>query len=189
MRITKDVLLFTENFAKRYNKFSLIDYISYFEDLNINNLDNNLISLDDISQNDWVLLFHATDLEYANSIMNDGFGDGKANWKESIKKYTYLGERTGLEAYLEPHDNPVIMFVIVRKKNILPDGEDDWMKYIKNETGKKIIKNYGINSKNPTSVDTLIVMNQVKAENHHVTPLGLYNPKNNQFYVRPCDAK
>lgn len=183
MKISKETLLFLEH-AKKYKGFELIDSQSYFYDMGILDLNSNWKTLDGAKSNEWILMFHATDFEYAKSILENGFGDGKKNFKESIPEYTYLGERNGLEAYLEPHEHPVIMFVIVRKRNIFPDGEDDWIKYIKNPINKKIIKNYGLDAKNPTSIGTLITMNQVKAENHNCNPLGIYNPKNEQFYVQ-----
>lgn len=169
---------------EKFDGFSDIDIENYLKKENIVDLNKNATKLEELSQNDWVLLFHATDKEYADNIFKTGFGKGKKNWEISKPEYTYLGERDGLNAYLEPHSNPVILFVKVRVKNILPDNEDDWKTYVKNNTNKKILQNFDINKTKPSASDTLRLMNQVKAENKNVIPLGIFDYDKNKFYLK-----
>lgn len=134
-----------------------------------------------------VVLYHATTQANAEKIMREGFtrGDKPTNYGGD-RDYTYLGGHTGLGSYLggaaQNGGKPVILAVKVKKSMLEPDKGSDWKSHFKsNPNERAFAKKYGINVQDPTAVDTYAAINQVRARNEHVTPLGILDKKTGEL--------
>jgi ParB-like chromosome segregation protein Spo0J len=133
-----------------------------------------------------VILFHATTEANAAKIMKEGFtrGDKPTNYGGD-REYTYMGGHTGLGSYLggaaQNGGKPVLMAVKVKKSMLEPDNGSDWKSHFRNPSEKQFAKKYGINIQNPSAVDSYAIINQVRARNEHVTPIGIYDENTGQI--------
>ena len=70
----------------------------------------------------------------------------------------------------------------VTKDMLEPDKGSDWKSHFKATPSERdFAKKYGISVDNPTAVDTYAVINQVRAKNEHVTPVGTIDPATRKF--------
>ncbi len=119
----------------------------------------------------YVLLFHATSRLNAEKIMRSGFRAEKA-LNGGDAGYTYLGSANGLGTYQGmAGSDSVLMMAKVRKGDLEPDLGGDWKEFLRRH--RKDLALYGTDLKEITAADTFATINQVRAKNDLVEPVGI----------------
>lgn len=141
-------------------------------------LNGNWGRLKNLPDSAYVVLYHATTRENAEKIMQQGFSAEVKKLNGGDSAYTYLGGATHLGSYLGSagHD-PVLVVAKVKKGDLEPDLGGDWKSYLR--LHRKDAQRFGIDTKDPTAVDTYATINQVRARNEAVEPIGTMDPEGN----------